>query len=57
VHPLPLPPPLLPLQAVEYAFVSADWARQVYHWTHCPEATRDAADLGGLYTPLKCNGH
>ncbi|KAG5187699.1 methyltransferase domain-containing protein [Tribonema minus] len=42
-------------KCLEYAFISADWARFVYHKTHCPEAVEDPAELGSKGLVLQCD--
>jgi hypothetical protein len=41
-------------QCVEYAAVSADWARQVFHMTHCPGVGLPS-DLGNLHVKPQCD--
>ncbi|KAG5189550.1 methyltransferase domain-containing protein [Tribonema minus] len=42
-------------KCLEYAFVSAEWARHVFHRTHCPDGVADPAELGTLHANLDCD--
>ncbi|KAG5190733.1 methyltransferase domain-containing protein [Tribonema minus] len=43
-------------RCLEYAFVSAEWSRHVFHKTTCPYSVKDASQLGALHATLDCTG-
>ncbi|KAG5176627.1 methyltransferase domain-containing protein [Tribonema minus] len=40
---------------LEYSLVSAEWARHVFHRTHCPDSVATPAELGDVRAQLDCD--